>query len=513
MEIKVIGENTLGLGRLCIEMMHGEQKIQWDIGGFDRSNFQEVDVFEHINKYWSSKTLEQQNNVFNKYLKIKQVFDSTWEADQLTKDLFVLIDDLMQLHNLDEIEQWVNLKTNIYFPSELEDTYNDSPDKAGSREQTYLKNDYVKLVVLSLTLRVMIPIWGEYIARTRRHVGTVFKEYYAYKLLTKSSIMHCEAIEKLKTYIDHTAPPDKTMATAIVGGISTEDFSYWILSLVVVRRLCVGDIRGIDPKNTLIKFIYKYILQKVRGNENNFAGIIKEKRFEDSGTSDDSNLSKLEGYKIRHELPPGDVVALEYAVSDPFKVAKMLAPNIDLDLVSTALKTSLVLQSNTIVEPQLFLLQWIFKPVVSPRAILYLSKNTVVTCLAVAQAVLWHREHFTLAGIVTSRIHQGGDGVMVTTVDSRARVPKEMQEQLITYYPHAKKQGSKNRPKIVNQVLESIDNLTNNLASYDWYLTLEQSQVIKSNTGINSRRLTIPHDIKIQIAKLVLELAQRNWKK
>jgi hypothetical protein len=158
-------------------------------------------------------------------------------------------------------------------------------------------------------------------------------------------------------------------------------------------------------------------------------------------------------------------------------------------------------------------LQWIFKPVVSPRAILYLSKNTVVTCLAVAQAVLWHREHFTLAGIVTSRIHQGGDGVMVTTVDSRARVPKEMQEQLITYYPHAKKQGSKNRPKIVNQVLESIDNLTNNLASYDWYLTLEQSQVIKSNTGINSRRLTIPHDIKIQIAKLVLELAQRNWKK
>ena len=71
----------------------------------------------------------------------------------------------------------------IHIPVRLEDTFVHSDERPMTRDKTYTKPDYVKLIGLTLALRPMIPIWGEFIERTHKETGTSFKEYYAYLLM------------------------------------------------------------------------------------------------------------------------------------------------------------------------------------------------------------------------------------------------------------------------------------------------------------------------------------------
>ena len=93
-------------------------------------------------------------------------------------------------------------------------------------------------------LRCMIPIWGEYISSTRQETGTRHKEFYAFQLLNNSNISKSVPMVKLCNYVEAIVGPDKYNNVNTLNGISSEDFGYWLLSLVCVRRLCVGDIRG-----------------------------------------------------------------------------------------------------------------------------------------------------------------------------------------------------------------------------------------------------------------------------
>lgn len=493
---------------------HNNEELNWMIGSFDKESFTKFDVFEHINNYWSKFSVADQDNVFNAYKDIRYAFDNIWDRNKLTSELYILVAKLLDLHDLDDAHHWIMFHSGVYFPENLDVEYIASNDRPGSREQTYLKQDYSKLVALTLVLRTMIPIWGEFICRTRQEAGTIYKEYYAFQLICKSKLAYSDAVNKLTTYIEYSIIPDKSKSTAIIEGISTEDFPIWILGLVLVRRLCVGDIRGVEPKATLITFIYKFITQKIKGSDNNFGGMVKDKIFEESSSEGDANISKLEGYKAKQEIASGDIVLLEYSMRDLEPLALKLAPTIDLALLHKALETSQPLNSSMILDPQVILLQWVLKPVISTRGILFLSKSTIVKALALCQAVLWHRGHHALAGLSTAVVNQNQDEIQISGVDSRARIPKEMLEEFAKYYPFTKRVGGKQKLlKPINQAVVSVDNMAELLSNHDWVFTLDEKLIPFISEGNTNRRYSIPHNIKIMLASLVLELARRDWKR
>jgi len=328
-------------------------------------------------------------------------------------------------------------------------------------------------------------------------------------------VMKSEAMERLRVYVDHSLPADKSKSAAILGGISSEDFPTWVLGLVVVRRLTVGDVRGMDPQTTLITLIYKYIHSRVKSHDNSFIGLVKEKSVEGNSAQDgENNLSKLEGYKVKQDIPAGDVVALERFMQDVQGLAMRVCPDMEPSLLQQSLQTVQLLENEQIREPQLLLTQWIMSKAISPRGLRLVSKKQCLDAMAITQAALWHRGHFELAALVSAVAQTNENGELQQGgVDSRARIPKETIEELHELYPYPRRPSGKilkaGRQPSPGQI--AVENMAEMFSECDWRLTLPSEWIAKMTNGRTSRRYYVPHDIKIKLANLVKSLGQRSF--
>lgn len=497
-----------------VKLEHNGEILAFSISVFGRANFSIVgyDVFEQINLYWESLPEIQQTAIFKIYKEVQIGFDSVWHKNDLVEFLTGKVKDLFDIHNLDALNDWVTFRSNVIIPETFTVDYTHSVDNNTSREKTYTRSDYAKLITLSLAMRVVIPIWGEYIANTRQDTGTTFKEFYAFQLLSKSTLAKSIPLEKLKTYIDFIVGDDKYDPNQTLNSLSSEDVSYWLLSLVCIRRLCVGDIRGLDPKANLVTFVYKYIIQKIRNNDSNFENLVKEKVFSDKESDAENKISTLERYKVKTNLSLGEIVELEFSIRNMFNTAIKLSHSLDHDLYERSQNTSHILNKERLLDPQMTLLRWVFKPVISAKGLMYLPKPLIVQALGALESILWARNHKYLALLATSFAVVSDKEMSVSPVDSKMRVPKELTDELDRLYPFTRTINSKKAgAKEVNLAAKSIDILTDNLTMFSWKSTASES-MLEEVFQNNSRRLPIKPDIKIDLTKLVIELGNRSWK-
>ena len=165
-----------------VKLTHGDESINFSASCFGRGNFdQGYGVFDHLNKYWETFSKEEQAHIFSIYRDITMLFSAVISRTELTIELNKKVVELVDFHDFDRAYQWVLFESDIAVPMNFDPEYVHSVDRQGSREQTYIRSDYTKLIALALVLRILVPIWGEFIARTRQESGTTFKEYYAFQ--------------------------------------------------------------------------------------------------------------------------------------------------------------------------------------------------------------------------------------------------------------------------------------------------------------------------------------------
>lgn len=496
-------------------LQHGNQDIGWTTEFVERTNVDRTeesatDIFEQLNGYWASLPPEKQNAIYNIYFRIKRTFYETDDSVSLTKALQPLIAQLLEYHNLEDILHWIDFKSMIKWPT-MAEKY-DTEKTGNTPDKTYLKEEYRWLVAMSIALRAVVPVWGEFLFRTRRASGTTWKEYYAFLLLSKSNLYHHPAMEKLRRYVASQIPTDKTMPGAIIGGISSEDFPTWVLALVVVRRVVVGDIRGMDPAVSLVTFIFRFIHGKVRSQDNSFVGMVKDKTPESQSGDNESNLSKLEGYKVKQESSQGDIESIDYYAQQVEQVAKKICPDIDLGLVFQSLEQARKLSGQKIWDPQLALAQWVIKPAISPRALLYLKSNTVLTVMAIAQACLWHRGYHDLAALVLARAVSNEDELQLNIIVSQARIPDKKKEELDALYPYQRRAGGKQKQdKQKNPAVLAIESIAKGFKENVWSLSVPEDWLERLNMNSYDRRFAVPSDIKVKLAELVTAVAKRSF--
>lgn len=504
-------------------MKHGDKVMYWDVRAFNKRNFEtEFDMFEQMNAFWATLSEKDQAHIFDVYTRINSCLENNNQRDQKIGDLTHLIAELYKIHNLERLERWVKIDSDIKFPSWLQREYDPTKEHHVSRNQTYTYSDYVKLVILAFALRLMIPIWSEYIGRTKHDTKTSLKEYHAYRLLMRSEIFTCEAMEKLRTYVECAIPAEKPKS-AIIGGLSSAEFPSWVLSVALIRKICIGDIRGVFPPSytapngrvvdppTLVTYVFNHVVERIRHHSNNFVGLVKDKNPDDGGESvSEQQMSRLEGYKIKMDIAAGRVILVETAAQQYIANAMRLEPTINLIAVEEAVRRR-VNSDAAILDAQVTIMQWIFKPVISPRGILHLNKQLIKTCLGVAEAVLWHRGHHVLAGLVTADIRQSEYGMQTGGTDSSARVSPALNETILQMYPYSKKSTSRSKTaKSVNQAYVAIDIVEGELSELDYVLTLPENLLPALTGNANSRRYTAPHDLRIKLIELAIDVADRS---
>ena len=363
---------------------------------------------------------------------------------------------------------------------------------------------------------MMIPIWSQYITISKTNSGTPYKEMQCFKLLRLTELWDNAATKKLKAYVNSSVPAEKSFAACVVSGISTEDFPMWISSIVWVKRIATADLCVATQDINLVTLLYHYVMQRIRSSDNALAERIRNKVATTSSKAgdEDSKLSFMESYKVKHELSIGRIEVLKHGTKDCFQCAHTLCPSIDDKLIHEALDNTKILYEHDIQPSQIALVQWIYKPIIQPRAMDYMPKKTLVEMVAVTQSILWTYEHYVLAGLVSAIANMSNlETYTVSGIESRARLPKDIVEELDKYYPYHRRPDTRaSNVKTHNPAVKAIEELESILNDHVWILTLPDSYLPMVSPS-KIRRYQLPHDIRVKIAKLVLSIGQREFLK
>ena len=491
-----------------------EPDLLFSVSCFGRPSFNgTIGVFDQLNKYWAQLPENKQLEIYSVYREVVQMFGCFWEKGSFVDGLNGLCVKLIDLHPYDDVYDFMRYRLDTFsIPSSIDASYIDDVDKRWTRKQTYLANDYAGLVCISIILRAMLPVWGEFITNTRNEVGTQFKEYYAFKLVLRSELFNTPAFIRLSEYIEATVGANKENNLAIIEGISSEDYLLWMTAMVCVRRLTLGDISGRDPKAHIVTFIHKFIQSRTSDSDVSPDSKLKFKRTGDGGTDLEAKLSSLERYKVKRNISIGSEMEMEVGLADTVAVAKQICPDIDLGLLARSVESASILNNQRLLDPQINLMRWVMSPAVSAKGILYLSKETIVRMLGITQAILITRGYPTLGLLTTAYVNQSATEHFVTPMFTKSRIPEELRKRLDEVYPYMRNsQRNKQQNKSNNLVLKTIEHLDDELSQCSWILSSDNDLIQMYSPHTLNRRISIPGDIKIQLTKLCIDIGSRAW--
>lgn len=481
--------------------------IAWNVSVFDRTRFTTVeDVFRDINGYWSRLTENRRARIFAVYMEIYNALDSIHDPARLAAELIGLVEKLYAEMPMSEVEHWVKFYGTIRLPETLKTEYDPDDPNPG---RTYLKSDYLGLVILAVSLRPMVPVWGEYIRRIKGEAGSVYKEYAAMRLLSRSHLSSSVPMERLRLYIESSVQYGNNNTAAILAGLGSAELPEWLLSVVVVRRMAVGEIDAIDDRGSIISNIYGFVSNTLKDLDRKFGGGIKEKHPEDSGMEDEGSL--LESYKVKQDLAAGDIVMFSVYTEEVLGMVCKIDETVPGDYISACVAHTHKLQELFIRQHHQTLCQWVMAKSMPPQSIPCLDKPALLRVMAATQSVLWHWGFPELAALVTADVAQMGKD-MLLAVDSRSRIPAELVEELSALYPHGEREGDKLNPGLRknNVASKAIAALVKEMSGSTWTLTCPP-ELIKQCQGVdNLHRMAIPPNVMEMLAKLVIKLARSN---
>jgi hypothetical protein len=510
---------------------HGSCELYWAMRGSEIKKAEEQiteedgldtgNIFHYLNRYWATLDRVTQDKIADCYGRI----------NRLTRDIMLLglestsikirqeIAELLSYHDLAEIENWMMLYSDIQIPTGLSDNFTVNEGRIqGTREKTYLKRDYIKLVAMIIGLKSVLPVLMSYTDSMGETFGTTWKEYEAFGLLNFSTYYECEAMQRLRLYVETSLNKVDNLASATIDGLSRVDFPEWLVAVTLVRRLLIADIRGIQNSTgspALMRALYKYVNERVNRYDIYFQGTVRQKLEEgDNGGDRESNTSRLEGFKAREELTGGDIQEIEIFFEDPIndtylQIDRRYDKAIKLIPVFQQIMTVFndidkVTNSVPVIRRwQHAIVELVLRDYLPPRSLGIISKEIELNCFAVAMAFLWV-DGFKDLVLVLSSIDQFKVRAIEPSIN---KVSKENTEILVELFPHEVK-GNKRQDRYKNAGIAGIDVLIRDIIQYDRRINPNLPLEMRDELGLrqSSSSLPINPELRDRLAQLVIEL-------
>lgn len=484
-------------------------ELMWDVSEYDKANKSTEDIFKDTNAYWASLPDTKQMQIAEIYHKIHEIFDSESDIRALRHQLQDLLKELYDQMPYEELLEWVRYHVHIRMPNTMRDDYgpNDPPD----RQRTYLRRDYQELATFAIALRPMVPIWGEYILRAKKITGTEYKELDALRLLYRTSIIVSEPRQRLQDYIDTTILYEAPNFAAVLKGLGTEERSEWLLALNIIRRVAPGEISSPDGVSSIVTNVYNYTKTKLDQIAKTFKTNVVDKSRPSRGMEED-NVSYLEMFKVKQKVSDGDLQPLELYSERTLNTAQTIDPTIDPKLVESCLKAVSALQHQPTYEHQVVLAQWVVAPAMPPLGIDSVTKLGIMRILAVTQAILWHWELYDLAALTTACPYPMEENQILSNLEGRNRIPKELVEELWVRYPYHQavkpKAGVPRGAPVrgINYAIQAIELFFELIKPHDWELYCPQELQERTSKIPHTKKLIVPADIRAQLAHLCTKI-------
>lgn len=481
---------------------HNGQELDWNIVGFKRTPVaKSQEEFDYINQYCEYLSYRRQTDIFEKYIRVHEVFkdfgDFNLKQQRLTKavtELFGIIDE-------DHIMDWIKNVSDIPIATNLKERYSEH-DK--DPHKTYLRHEYYGLVMLMVTLRFMTGIWGQYLHLNHKKVGTNFKEYTALRLLDKTWVYSCDATTRLRQYVEAWIKQNNKSEAAVMGGVSSFELPVFVLATIMVRKLSTGSMDAELDSGGVVVNIYRGLMTVLNDLAGKFSALSdKSAHIKDNRSDDQSNWSTCELYKIIQPMSAGQVITISHFVNQTRAVAYQIDPTLPIDILDQCIDNILSLPNYFVEQHSALLAQWTLDPAVPCRIFYNLHKDKVLTLVALAQALLWHWDFPDLALLITT---QADKTRLVTGAQAhrvKKRVRNDPMNELDAKYPYHK--PNKIKPRDNNPAHQAISLFKEDLrACWLQHNPPPFMQDFANEVAIDDRGSLAPDDLSTQLAELLV---------
>lgn len=500
----------LSQGRLSVlRLSHKEENMIWNVEAYSRSTFQDVmQLFDNINGYFASLKKEEQDTVWDIYKASLTAMDEINEPTRLHQFLQNQMKTLFEIVTFESVRKWVLGYGKIALPDDLKNDYGPEDTTQLIRQRTYLRDDYYALAVFSIQLKVLVPIFGEYIGRVNKETGTKFKESYTMNLLSKTEIVRLDVFNRLLVYIDASIESEKiknpsvVKNSAILNGLGSSELPMWLLARIIVRRIAVSEV---NMGENLISNVYHTVTQQLSQLDKTFNGRVVDKIKPRTAGSDENKTSLAENYKINQEISDGDLVMLSVYADDVENMVKRVDPTVDKDKIQLAIQIARASGEIPISKHQITMAQWVLSKAIPPRGIPLLNKRSLLNAIAATQAILWNWELHELALLMfVMPAGSPGYGANVTAT----RLSRKYVDMFLEEYPHYQRITAKDdNLRQTNVACKAIDNIALSLIQNEWKYWAPAEICEKLSLPLNDTRpYIVSAEIKHQLAELIVRI-------
>ena len=506
-------------GTQAVQVSRNEETLVFNISTYSKTSDRSVSVnpetmFDEFNQYIATLPESAQEELFLIYVNINATFQKRIDLQALTAILIKEVAKIFSFLDQTKIRAWIVNRSNIRIPASLEDHFNTN-ESIEYQNRTYLRTHYLDLAAMALSLRAMVPIWGQYIHVCESTSGNVLKEYTAMQLLYESGLDKTPAFERLTTYIQTFIDAefrDRPLAAPILSGLGTSDHPGFVLAQTVVRRLCIGELSAPPNDNShIITNLYQYIHNNVRSLEGKFGkafgGRIRDKKetIRNNKANDEQTVSMVEMYKIVQPIADGDVVVLSIYTERIREMALKIEPTLNLELLDLCLESIQALENEPILLHAEVMASWMMHRVMSPKAGQSLNKAAELRCIAVAQAILWHWGFYDLAGLITATKLNTPNMLGLGYNEHRPRIKPEQQANFLKQTPHVQMSSARSgTSKGITATQLTIEAYSNLLSHSEWRLNCHDRLLPSIPSRLDrTRKMIIPGDIRFQLGELL----------
>lgn len=472
-------------------------------------------------------------NMYIQWLNDPAIEQALFKCYESIYDHFITINNVRMLKDLikAEVEQiytmikyqemftWVRTVSGLEPPDDIAREYRENdPDK------TYIRKDYWELMILSMMIRPMVPVWAVFFGRLKE---INLKENYMLELLAATEIIEMESISRLKVYIKEISSAiwkvDKEgySTTAILTGLGEVESIEHSLASAMIKKLAIGEVAR-DPmtrlcsRGNLVSNIYRLVDNNIKNlHKRQSLGKVQNKVDKSKKDVGEDNNSLLDGYKVKQTIPDGDRVLVSHLGKRAEMNALLLEPEISLDLVRACVESSFRREIDPVTESQGTLIKYVVDPIIEAKSVGALNKKSLTITMGVCQAVLIHRGFLELATLVSSvpeRIEDdifGGDTNFVPFNDIESRnnaISKSLIDILMEQYPCYRQPTSRQGSvKSANPAIGIIEKMAKDFLMTNW------KQIIPEEYKSLQQPWMCPPNIRDILANFIIDRNRRAY--
>ncbi len=504
----------------AIEVIHRESRIY--CGDFKRPSswkHKPEDLFKEINKYWSLLPIEEQDKIFDVYKDASALFSNELDQRNIMRGVQeIMIRLLDDLHPFDRVADLI-ATMDIAIPDTAKADFDDS-DGRKHRELTYIKKEYFDLVVATVILRTILPIWNIFkdSQRVEANESKIYAEMDVLRTLRYTDFIFSPPMHRLQVYV-HAAyerqPERKAELSSVIAGIGASDIPNYIYSSSLSNRLIYTPIEAVDGKSNLISSVY----MKVKHDTNTLGDKLKQRVLDSSNrnrmrTDDEDKIGYLEAYSVRQDVSDHIYLLNQVFLSDYRRARRHLDDEIPSALVKLCIESLHAYPPKVVRKDQVTLTQWVLSKICHARALPYVNREAMFNAMGLAQAALiyWGFPEIAVlisANPVIEEVDEDSDMIRGFPTQLHA-LDANAKSEIAKAYPYYRPVRDKKTARQLWPGYIAIDSFALLLTEYRWEINTDPELLRKLHVSKGEIRLHL--QLRNLLAELLLKINRNYFK-